>query len=72
MNMTPDIVSSVSLDLVLFTVVDAQSLSESLWDDSLLSLGNYAERPRSGYALFVVTVPANDDTHPEDYYQVGT
>jgi ADP-ribose pyrophosphatase YjhB (NUDIX family) len=65
MNMTPDIVSSVSLDLVLFTVVDAQSLSESLWDDSLLSLGNYAERPRSGYALFVVTVPANDDTHPE-------
>ena len=63
--MTPDIVSSVSLDLVLFTVVDAQSLSESLWDDSLISLGNYTERPRSGYALFVVTVPAKDETHPE-------
>ena len=62
--MTPDIVTSSSVDLVLFTVVDAQSLSESLWDDSLVSLGNYAERPQSGYALFVVTVPANAEIYP--------
>lgn len=65
MNMTPDIVTSSSVDLVLFTVVDTQNLSESLWDDSLLSLGNYAERPRSGYALFVVTVPANEKVYPQ-------
>ena len=63
--MAPDIVTSSSVDLVLFTVVDAQRLSESLWDDSLLSLGSYAERPQSGYALFVVTVPANAEIYPE-------
>ncbi len=65
MNMTPDILTASAVDLVLFTVVDTQSLSESLWDDSLLSLGKYAEKPSSGYALFVVTVPANEETHPQ-------
>ena len=63
--MTPDILNSSRVDLVLFTVVDTQDLSESLWDDSLVSLGSYAERPRSGYALFVVTVPANKKTYPD-------
>ena len=63
--MTPDILTASAVDLVLFTVVDTQSLSESLWDDSLLSLGKYAEKPSSGYALFVVTVPANEETHPQ-------
>lgn len=63
--MTPDILASSAIDLVLFTVVNTQTLSTSLWDDSLVSLGNYAEKPSSGYALFVVTVPANEEIYPQ-------
>lgn len=62
--MSSDILTSSAVDLVIFTVVDTQSLSERLWDDSLVSQGRYASKSRSGLSLFVVTVPANEDSYP--------
>ncbi len=62
--MSSDILTSSAVDLVIFTVVDTQSLSERLWDDSLVSQGRYAAKSRSGLSLFVVTVPANEDSYP--------
>lgn len=65
MNMTSDIHTTNAVDLVIFTVVDAQSLSKSLWDDSLVSQGRYRSEADSGLSLFVVTVPANKQNYPE-------
>lgn len=62
--MSSDILTSSAVDLVIFTVVDTQSLSERLWDDSLVSQDRYAAKSRSGLSLFVVTVPANEDSYP--------
>jgi ADP-ribose pyrophosphatase YjhB (NUDIX family) len=64
MNMTADIHNTNAVDLVIFTVVDSQSLSQSLWDDSLVSQGNYRSEFNSGLSLFVVTVPANPQIYP--------
>jgi ADP-ribose pyrophosphatase YjhB (NUDIX family) len=64
MSMSPDILTSSAVDLVIFTVVDAKSLSERLWDDSLVSQGQYAAKSSSGLSLFVVTVPANEESYP--------
>jgi ADP-ribose pyrophosphatase YjhB (NUDIX family) len=62
--MSPDITTSSAVDLVIFTVVDAKSLSERLWDDSLVSLGQYSSKSSSGLSLFVVTIPADDEKYP--------
>ena len=64
MSMSSDILTSSAVDLVIFTVVDAKSLSERLWDDSLVSQGQYAAKSSSGLSLFVVTVPANEENYP--------
>jgi ADP-ribose pyrophosphatase YjhB (NUDIX family) len=62
--MSPDILTSSAVDLVIFTVVDAKSLSERLWDDSLVSLGQYSSKSSSGLSLFVVTIPADQEKYP--------
>jgi hypothetical protein len=62
--MSPDILTSSAVDLVIFTVVDAKSLSERLWDDSLVSLGQYSSKNSSGLSLFVVTIPADQEKYP--------
>ena len=62
--MSPDIITSSAVDLVIFTVVDAKSLSERLWDDSLVSLGQYSSKSSSGLSLFVVTIPADQEKYP--------
>jgi len=64
MNMTTDIQTTNAVDLVIFTVVDAKSMSQSLWDDSLVSQGRYRSETSSGLSLFVVTVPANKQNYP--------
>ena len=62
--MSPDIPTSSAVDLVIFTVVDAKSLSERLWDDSLVSQGQYSTKSSSGLSLFVVTIPADQEKYP--------
>ena len=62
--MSPDILTSSAVDLVIFTVVDAKSLSERLWYDSLVSLGQYISKSSSGLSLFVVTIPADQEKYP--------
>jgi ADP-ribose pyrophosphatase YjhB (NUDIX family) len=62
--MSPDILTSSAVDLVIFTVVDAKSLSERLWDDSLVSQGQYSTKSSSGLSLFVVTIPADQEKYP--------
>jgi ADP-ribose pyrophosphatase YjhB (NUDIX family) len=62
--MSPDILTSSAVDLVIFTVVDAKSLSDRLWDDSLVSLGGYSSKNSSGLSLFVVTIPADHEKYP--------
>jgi ADP-ribose pyrophosphatase YjhB (NUDIX family) len=62
--MSPDIITSSAVDLVIFTVVDAKSLSDRLWDDSLVSLGRYSSKNSSGLSLFVVTIPADQEIYP--------
>lgn len=64
MNMTSDIQTINEVNLVIFTVIDAKSLSKSLWDDSLVSQGRYDFPTSSGLSLFVVTVPANPVRYP--------
>jgi ADP-ribose pyrophosphatase YjhB (NUDIX family) len=64
MNMSSDIHNLNAIDLVIFTVVDAKSLSQSLWDDSLVSQGTYRSESSTGLSLFVLTVPANKERYP--------
>jgi 8-oxo-dGTP diphosphatase len=64
MNMSSDIHNLNAIDLVIFTVVDAKSLSQSLWDDSLVSQGSYRSESSTGLSLFVLTVPANKERYP--------
>jgi len=64
MNMTADIRTTNAVDLVIFTVVNTESLSQSLWDDSLISQGRYKSESSNGLSLFVVTVPANPEIYP--------
>ena len=64
MNMTTDIYSDKAIDLVIFTVVDEETIRSKVWDDELISPNYAGQKGSYGLSLFAVTVPADPALYP--------
>ena len=64
MNMTTDIYSDKAIDLVIFTVVDEETIRSKVWDDELISPSYAGQKGSYGLSLFAVTVPADPALYP--------